>query len=1100
MTLPSRFTPFTEAQLDEHEARLQRIAATIFYDAAVSHLELDPTTSQIHLGMYLSARRLPHKVRKQRPHADAKREHLMQFLLSVDEQPLSITAAATRTDPGDVDYDVRPWTPSGAVRIVPLFHYSQLVDFSEDSTAELRASGLPESWVRAFGELTLDSRRVFKSPLAEIRYIPPALHKLKPTRYVRMLAAHGTYETLFGGYFPKWREGRERQGPTPATFSDEFLRATTDEVLLAKGHDYLMVASGTSYQLFQIVDTGSQHTLREVLGGHDTAHGDLDWKEPRTVVLFHAVDGSNRIRERAQQVYVPEARTGYRLLLDPRGMVEDLATVDGASLLKLRDSFDWFVEMCATHFRQPFQAVDLSLFEGLIESPSFLMLKRELDATVRLVMDGLPHLGDFTAELTAERRQRVEALLARPGVLVFTQGMPLGSARVVGVDPSWLYLRDMGDGSVYALHLGDFIRDWRISVIAQQVYAGTRGVIPLVVGVFALGALALAGPALIPAASAITVRAVVRELTVRQVTTMAAKRVAKFLAPALAAEMTVLVLDLFDRGDDDSDRARRWKAFAEGFFHGYVVQTLYDEFFSKFKLSNLPGPKEYRAVMLVKRAYQAIDKVREVVNTLEAELDEAAVKRGLVLFERAMTRSVKGSILLLSLLYYVHEDDMGAIVDGYAGPVDAAAPDADTWHFESAQQISVMARNLLRSMQDATGQAKDFLDTLRGTESFAIGAAVFFTTDAKHLAADVVKAMGRATGRAWDRRPDALKKAQQKAVGALTHPTVLKVLGGIVLASGVLHEVLTKGAGTKAVGATLSTVYDVALEPLLSELVTQWPGSTPTRAKIHGELTGGLLGAFMFNRFLLGSKDEVEAAKAADHPHLGQRWLKLVDGPWGGSLLSSKLKIGFVGPLIKVILKRYLSLFEQVKRHGHFRDREHTMETLGQLLTIGEDAALSRQRLERLAKFRTHEESVSFSLTELVKILFRLRTTIGADLADYLKERHQSDGLSAMDFLPVEVERLASAAETLGLPELVETYSRELYVVVSMHFVAALNELEAALADLFEPFTRPGLKQMGWMELLSELGFDVGDLSAVVDEFDAAARDRLTAFQGSGAP
>lgn len=108
--------------------------------------------------------------------------------------------------------------------------------------------------------------------------------------------------------------------------------------------------------------------------------------------------------------------------------------------------------------------------------------------------------------------------------------------------------------------------------------------------------------------------------------------------------------------------------------------------------------------------------------------------------------------------------------------------------------------------------------------------------------------------------------------------------------------------------------------------------------------------------------------------------------------------------------------------------------------------------------------------------------------------------MSPIDFLPVEVERLASAAETLGLPELVETYSRELYVVVSMHFVAALNELEAALADLFEPFTRPGLKQMGWMELLSELGFDVGDLSAVVDEFDAAARDRLDAFQGSGAP
>jgi hypothetical protein len=100
-----------------------------------------------------------------------------------------------------------------------------------------------------------------------------------------------------------------------------------------------------------------------------------------------------------------------------------------------------------------------------------------------------------------------------------------------------------------------------------------------------------------------------------------------------------------------------------------------------------------------------------------------------------------------------------------------------------------------------------------------------------------------------------------------------------------------------------------------------------------------------------------------------------------------------------------------------------------------------------------------------------------------------------MDFLPVEVERLATAAETLGLPELVETYARELYVVVSMHFVMALNELEAALDALFEPFSR---NEQGWMELLHELGFDVGDLGAVIREFDQAQKDRLSAFDAAG--
>lgn len=1091
--------PLDEATLSEHEARLHRIAASIFYDDGLAQLELDPTTSHVHLGMYLDARRFAARQRRHKPHAQAKRDVAMKFLLSVDGRPLPITAAPSRQDPGDLDYLVGPWTPSDDVALVPLFHYSQLTDFSEDNRAELAASGLPRRWVEAFGGMTTDTRRAWKRPLGAIRVMPPSLDGLKPARYARMLASYGTYRGTDGAYFPKWKPGQELQGPTPATFTDEFLAATTDEVLLAHSTDYLLVASAASYQLFQIVLGPRQWTLREVLGGYGTAHGDLDLREPRTVVLFHAVDGSDQMTERSHQVYVPpRERGGYRLLLDPRGMVEDVATPDGASLMNLNDSFDWFVQMTTLYFPDPFTVVDLSKWTGLVESNSYQMLKRELDATVRYVMDGGKALGDLGAELTAVRRARVEALLARPGVLVFTQGMPIGaSSRLIGADAHWIYLRDLEDGSAFALHLLDFIRDWRLSVIATDVYQGTRGVTPLLGVLFASAAIALAAPVAVVAGQAWAVRTVVRELTVRELTTMAAKRIAKFLAPALAAELTVLVLDLFERAGAANATSRRWKAFAEGFFHGYLVHTLRDEFFRKFSLDQLAGPKEYRAAMMVKRAYHLVDKVHDVVTTLETELDDRAVRRGLRLFEEAMTRTVKGSLLLLSLLYYLEGEDLGAMLDAYAGRKDAAPPEDAVWHFESAQQISKMARTLLDTVKGATNDLHDLVDALEGTKPYAVAAAVLFTSDAGLLAGQVAGALGRATVRQWEQRPEAMKRVEAKVKAAITHPTVLKVLGGVVVASGVLDHLFNDGDGRKAAVAPLAQVYDLALKPLLEELTTQWPGSTPTRAKIHGELTGGLLGAFMFNRFLFGDDDEVEAAKKADHPHLGQRWIKFVNQPWAGAITKKKLKVGFIGPLLMVILKRYVSLFEQVRRHGHFQDRQHTLETMGRLLSIGEDAALSQARLERLAKFRAREETVSFSLAELVKILFRLRTTIGKDLRDYLAERHAVDGLSVMDFLPVEVERLATAAETLGLPELVEKYARELYVVVSMHFVMALNELEASLDALFEPFTR---NEWGWMELLHELGFDVGDLGAVVKEFDKAQKDRLAVFQGSGSP
>ena len=82
----------TEDLLADHERRLLGIAASVFYGDTGAQLELDPTTSKIHVGFYLAARRFPAKQREHRPHRDAKLAIKMRYLLSVDAQPLTVTA------------------------------------------------------------------------------------------------------------------------------------------------------------------------------------------------------------------------------------------------------------------------------------------------------------------------------------------------------------------------------------------------------------------------------------------------------------------------------------------------------------------------------------------------------------------------------------------------------------------------------------------------------------------------------------------------------------------------------------------------------------------------------------------------------------------------------------------------------------------------------------------------------------------------------------------------------------------------------------------------------------------------------------------------
>lgn len=1089
--------------LERHQARLLSYANVLFYGETGEQLEINPLRrTKLMLGFYVSSHALPAKQRMVKPFPDHDHTVGMKYLLMVDQKPLPIQRAPSGEDD---EYVIGQWKRSGKSLPIPLLHWSTLADFSEDDEAELLRCGVPKAYSKAFGPMSPSTRKVYKTTLDSIREKPPALAKVPAQRFVQTLAALGTYDGLTGAYFEKWQpdDGKGRQRTWPGSLTTDFIKRTAHEVLLGGGRDYVLVTSNISFELYELSseDDGAVK-LTSQLGGYETKHKMVASNEPRTVVLFHAIAGEKETKKRTPHQYRVMKAVPQRLLLDPQGMVEAVSGgEEGGKLLELNSASDWFVEMCIAYFPNTFYSIDFDQHGKNFErSESFKMLKSEMDQTVRWLMDGNDR-DVFPEKLDEVRRAEIESWLKQDGVIVFPQTLKFGDhSRLIAAENHWVYMRDLRTGAVFAEHMEDFIANYRVGVIAADVYESTRGVIPLVGLLFACAGVGVAAAAAGTMLGGWMVRKIVTDFTTKELTSMALKRAAKYMAPAIAAFTGKLVATLFVHADPNNSTAKRWRAFAEGFFQGYVTNTLYDQFYKKLIVGAVTnGPKEYRAYKMVKQVYAAIDKARATSNKLEEELDEESVKKGLLKFETAVTHVARGVALLFPALYYADHPDMAAVTDELAGAADVDATDDDLYQLEASVQIAEIARHLKAHVHDAGALLKAIDDSVPLKVAFG---AVIFKRDVMLGVIGLAKLSGKGVGKAWDKRPGAMKELEKRVGTSLKNPTVWKILAGVAIASGVVHEVATGGKGIKAVKEGgedavegLAKAVEM-LEPLFKELVTSWPGSTEDRARTHGELVGGMLGAIAFNKFLFGSRAEKKAAKEKkfSEAHIGEKWVKLNESPILGSSMKTNLKVGIIGPILSAIFRRYISLFRHLKTHGWPDAPERTEKAIGKLLSVAEDDALEKEQFKRLALFRTEEESTSFSLSELVKILFRLRMMVGKDLKAYLAKRAKGRDIDLAKFLPEEFEAIIDAAKLWGMPDLVEKYAPQLYVVMATHLYIALGELGTAIEALFEPFTKDAENPKGWMTLLKELGLDVGDVDAALKELNAAKRDDLKSF------
>lgn len=1050
--------------------RLVAYADDLFWGDLGQRLGVDISDiGAIHLGVYREWR-TRHRINifEDRPVTTRAK-----YVLVVDKNPLTINYADADAPPGTPPYEVESYRPeNGKPYLMHLQHWDILGDVSVDDSAELRRVGFPSGFADVLGAMSQEARQVYKRSIGDIHDRPTALKDTKPKKFARILSSYGTYKTTDGAYFPRWEPGREGQGPIPSTYSDAMLANATHAVRLERERDYLMLMSPNGYRLFQLAENDGELNATEIAFSFDTFHDELpaDRRRWYQAVLFYAAQGDDRTAPVRRRRYKVAGRGAERLMLDPRRKVEALVgEQDAASRLGLGEPFDWFCEMVAAYFPDRFTVLDFSQSAVQMDPAIMRGLKGWADQATREVFAATPSRNPFLAPLDEIHKQQVIALLGNPDVLVLPQGfITARNSRFIGGNLSYCYRRDIDNGAVVIESTTEFLRNLYVGGISQIVYDGTVGVIPLVALLFITVA---AVPVTLAVGPAFLARYVTKELT-RKGAERIALDLAKRAAPALAARMGSLVATVFIYAGDEHDpqgAGHRWRAFADGFFQGYLVNTIHDSFYRGVVVRNLSeGIPEYRYYKWAKRIYTAVDRAQRVVTLVQEKLDRESIDEGIALFKKAMGHTLQGVVLLVSALHYSSHDDAKAALQIFGAVPGGEPPDPAHWELESGHQVAHIAGQIEDALK--LHDLDSLLEELENSRTlkFAITAAI--------LNPHIWKAIAYT----WGNRPFTWKKWQVKWIEPARPAIILVLVASMV---GVLAYIESETDGG------ISDFPVDKLGEILWSLVSDLPGASTDRAKINGEIVGNLLGVFVFNSFIAKEMTFKNKKKKWADKSAGDKWAALLDTPLLGTTITGTMKIGVIGPILRLVFRRYVSLYEDLRRRGVF-SLEQNEQSIGAFLSRVADDELERQDRAHLSHFRTDEESVSFSLEKLVVVLLRMRVMLARDLASYY--RAAKDGPMA-DSLKDDLEAFKTLARESGVSAAVTAHGHTTYRLMAVHLHAAIGHLEEAIRSLMTTFTKT-LPKMSWLDVLRELGLDV-DLDKAEEAFKREVK-RLEVFRG----
>ncbi len=419
-------------------------------------------------------------------------------------------------------------------------------------------------------------------------------------------------------------------------------------------------------------------------------------------------------------------------MVDPRKLVEASlgAEVTGKLGISEGDEWAWFTQMCAALFAEPYYKLDLNQARSVHPWVRKFGADGVAAETLKFMEKAWKEQGpDDGKPITRATRNRVRKLMADKNFLVIPQGFPSSkNTRFIGSDGHYAFDRDLETGFVYVLPTYEYIGALAEGKFYADLHKDVKWLVPMMEAVAYLAAAAVGGWAM-----------GARKGFLKQATKEIVKEAVRAVRPALVAMLVDIMLDLItkpvmkllkqlDEADGDGDGETQpwdeaenyielWQEFLRGFFDGYIVLNLEGRV---NKLQDIVMPDEAKAVLIVTRLYELVQKFRDFLERIEGKLTDGAIAKILFNLNKSATHLVRGMASGAALLYYLDIDTVKPLLEVIS--TDEKAPDPKHWAEESQKFFESVTAKLEEAGANA-GSLRDLLD-IGGTKPVAIGVAV----------------------------------------------------------------------------------------------------------------------------------------------------------------------------------------------------------------------------------------------------------------------------------------------------------------------------------------------------------------------------------------
>ncbi len=1109
-------TADTKAQLAVDVRFLVTEAGKTMADFAMKYFthytELDPLAVDIFVGVYTAYDREKRRPKQLKPD-NVSRTFPLKYFVAFDPKPLAFEVGkAPPPDPDHPDrtpiragrdywwYDASIYEKATSWRAQHLVSLAGKGDAVIDDDAELTRSGVPMHMLN-LTELGTELRtELYGGNLDEIEERPNGVAEKYEGTFLRTLATEFTYDDA-GNYFSKWKDDAPKPANRYEGLTDKYIQRWFQEILLQEGHFHLYVydpdaGNGTIFR-FDLVNGVPKRSyvagepvvtlLRRAdiledkrVEAREKGGPAQGWNGKKTqarwqLYFFHTLHGvKDKWKPATPRTFsLAKDRRASRMVVDPKQLV--LQGSDGddalASALGLGDDFDWFVELVAQKFPFRFYAFDLADFKSrwsgsVVPSDRHPVYLR--DPLREAARKALEAQGKGPLALIA--KVAVELQLKRDDILLFPQGLEEGGTKFIGFADSLAWMRNLKTGHVEVMPQDDYVMALAMGKFWGQIAKDTAWIIPVATfmayaALFAVSFGTSAGAMSLAEVSAVGVRQWITRKAVREGGEKALKAAALRLSPVILAAAVDLLTRVFDDPSKKNELNDRWRAFAHGLFDGYLVQTIYDHLYKKVIVKTLTeGPKEVRTMVAVRKIYLIIDKVHGVVKRLDDELDDASMAAAQKNFQDMVTHLVRGAALLLSSMYFLPHAEAKPALDLFGqGGADKTPPDEGQWEGEAGAAIEAASKHIA----DALGSVKDVgevVESLLGNGKLLLlaGGLMFaFTGQFVGRFTWVGKTAGAA---AW------------KGIKGRKKTFITLAVGSVGVYAGLKKDELPETL--ERVGELLKDLGGV-----VAGYVTGFPGRTENEAKVYGKLVGNLIGGIVLDRELGKLKKAlIEKADKGGYPGVA----KAGKDPFLGSTFDNNVNHGMVMPIIKLLFRRYLSLYDQLVKRNIFGASRGEGEFHAIFSDIREKE-LEARGLKHLLAFQDKDER-GMSLKSLGMAAIKLHYVLGSDMKEFLEKKYAGN----VERYKEDLKAMASLSGQLGLTEMTEQQLEMMFHHLGAQLSVALRELGLGLRALFQPFKEGGV--YSWIKLLQELGLDVGETNVLRKALLDPRREELGTF------